>query len=145
MAKLVMRIAGTVSYSDNSHAQFAVHLDERGNLSVNNLTDGRQAAKEVDSDVAYFDQIVALLHTITIAYNGTPAKVVTDLVAEISGRIANDDNTWGDFISQYDSKSGARLVTPFASVANFTKAVTAFNSTIDAAFSQLTTGAVTVA
>ncbi len=110
MPKYIARLSGIVSYSDDSHDQFAAHMDERGNISVNNAAESSQAIAESQSDTNNLEDMFDLVSsTLALSPGDTPAKTVTDLVAELSGRIARDDDTKEDFVVQYNSQSGAHV------------------------------------
>lgn len=108
--KYVGRCSGVVSYQDGSHAQFAAHIDERGNVSVNSTTGSTQAVLELQTDNDWLEDTLAQLSkTITLTPAGTAAKVVTSAYAEFSGRVAYANDTWKDFVVQYTTKSGAHV------------------------------------
>jgi len=111
MAKVVARLSGVVSYSDGSSDQFAVHLDDRGNLSYNSKAGSSQAIKEVDSDANWLDLMLAPLTDLSLSPSGTPVKTVTGMSAELSGRVSVDAPTgaapaWEDFIVQFTTNTG---------------------------------------
>jgi len=108
MSTVVARVAGIVAYSDNSHAQFAAHLDQHGNVSVNSVAGSKQATLEAASESWLSDMFTLLEENIpTLTNAGVAGKTVTSMTAELSGRVAFDDNTHGDFIVQYTPKTGA--------------------------------------
>lgn len=105
--RYVGRIAGIVSYADNTHSQFAAHLDERGIVSLNDATDSNQTILEVQTANNWLESTLDLVSS-TLALNptGSAAKTVTDAVLHFSGRVARTDNTWEDFGVQYEQKTG---------------------------------------
>jgi len=116
MANFVGRFSGIVSYSDDTHEQFAAHRDERGNISVNGgISDtpnsSNQAVLEVQTDNNWLEDMIDLLSaTLAFAPLGTAAKTVNGAVMHFSGRIARDDNTWEDFAVQYDIKADGSFI-----------------------------------
>ena len=100
---VIARISGIVTYSDGSIQQFSGHIDDQSNVSYNNTGEAQEAFAQADTDATWIDSMFALLGG-TVLFTPTAAavdKTVTDMVAEISGRTSYDDQTWGDFISQY--------------------------------------------
>lgn len=121
--KVVARFAGIVAYNDNSHQQFAGHLDDKGNIALNSGAEGRQAVYRVQNDKNWLEDMLALLSgTVTLSPAAVAAKTVTDLTAEISGHVAFDDNTHGGFIVQYTKKAGAHIPSG-GDVDNWTRAL----------------------
>lgn len=116
MSKFVGRLSGIVSYSDGSHEQFAAHMDERGNISVNSgvsstYNESNHALREVTTDNNDLESMLALVkNTLTFLPSGSATKTVNGLVAELSGRIARDNDTWEDFCVQYTPQMGAMIV-----------------------------------
>lgn len=110
--KFVGRFSGVVAYSDDTHDSFAVHRDERGNLSVNsgiNSTpnSSNQAINEVQVGHNWLEDMLALVSgTLALAPLGPVAKTVVDATMHFSGRVARDDDTWEDFAVQYEIKAG---------------------------------------
>jgi len=106
---ITARFGGIVTYSDGSHEQFAGHLDERGNISVNCGTESQRAVGQVTSQNQWLeDMLTHLGGTVTLSPPTPPAgKTVTSLTAQISGHVANDDNTHGGFIAEYNPRVGA--------------------------------------
>lgn len=116
MAKFIGRLSGIVSYSDGSSEQFAAHRDERGNISVNSgvsstYNESNHALREVTTDNNDLESMLALVkNTLTFLPTGSATKTVNGLVAELSGRIGRDNDTWEDFCVQYTSRTGAMIV-----------------------------------
>lgn len=122
--KFVGRLSGIVTYSDQTTGQFAAHIDEIGNVSVNagdavNLTDNlpndsNQTMVEVFSKgwlTSVLNAVTGSGNPITLSLVGTPVKTVTDAVIHFSGRVSRDDNTWGDYAAEYMSKTGVHVLT----------------------------------
>lgn len=114
--RFVGRFSGLVAYSDDSHQQFAAHIDERGNVSVN-VGDGdtpnesNQTILEVQAGHSWLENMLALCSgTLALAPTGTAAKTVTGAAMHFSGRVARDNNTWEDFAVQYEIKAGGEHV-----------------------------------
>lgn len=111
----VGRFSGIVTYSDNTHDQFAAHLDEHGNVSVNagvNSTpnDSDTALAEVQSN-NWLDNMLALVSaTLTLSPTSAATKTVTDATMHFSGRVTRTDDTYEDFAVQYDRKAGGEFV-----------------------------------
>lgn len=114
--KFVGRLSGIVSYSDGTHDQFAAHRDERGNISVNSgvndtVNESNRALREVTTDNNDLESMLALVkNTLVFRPTGSPTKTVNGLVAELSGRVARDNDTWEDFCVQYTARTGAVIV-----------------------------------
>jgi len=109
--KITARFSGIVSYSDGSHEQFAGHLDERGNISVNCPLESQHAIGQTTTQNQWLRNMLAQLNgTITLNPPTPPAsKTVTSLTSLISGHIAYDDNTHGGFVAEYHPKVGAHI------------------------------------
>lgn len=117
--KFVGRFSGIVAYSDDSHQQFAAHIDERGNVSVNSgdgdtPNESNQAILEVQTGHTWLQDMMALVtgvtNAITLSPAGVAGKTVTSAAMHWSGRVARDDNTWEDFAAQYEIKAGGEFV-----------------------------------
>ena len=114
--KFVGRFSGIVTYSDDTHDQFAAHRDERGNISVNagvndSPNSSNQAIHEVQSDHNWLENMLALVSsTLALAPLGSAAKTVNGATLHFSGRIARTDDTWEDFAVQYDIKADGEFV-----------------------------------
>jgi len=116
MPAFVGRFSGIITYNNGSHQQFAVHMDERGNLSLNCDNTSRQAVLENqnvnvtigNSLTSHIEAVLALVSsTLVLSPSGTPSRTVTDATVSFTGRIARDNNTWEDFAASYTVKSGA--------------------------------------
>ena len=104
IVKIVARLSGIVSYADESHEQFAGHLDERGIVSINCcLINSQRAVSRVDAQSQWLTQMFNQLGgTFTLnTVSTSDHKVVTSLTTQISGHVAYDDNTHGGFIAEY--------------------------------------------
>lgn len=107
MAKLVARLSGVVTYYNGSTKHFSAHLDERGNIAVND---------QIDNAQAIWDAIQAGYIPDVLSHAGARVLIVTarettkpkDVVLEISGRLAEDDGTTHDFFLCSDYKAGSR-------------------------------------
>lgn len=122
--KVIARFSGIVTYSDNSSASFAVHLDDRGRVSYNGkpsplgtgMLAGKQAVREVDVDTNWIESMIAPLTGTSLTTSGTTSKTVTGLVAEFSGRVSIDSPaakkpSFEDFAVQFWSKkNGANSI-----------------------------------
>jgi len=117
--KFIGRFSGIISYSDNSSEQFAAHIDERGNVSVNSgdgntPNESNQAILEVQTDNSWLEDMLALvtgvISPITLSPTGSASKTVTDAIMHFSGRIARDDDTSEDFAAQYDLSADGEFV-----------------------------------
>jgi hypothetical protein len=116
--RFVGRFSGIVTYSDDSHDQFAAHLDERGLISFNagvgsTPNESNTAIREVQGDATtnWLDDMLALVSaTLMVSGQGTTAKTVTDATMHFSGRIARTDDTTEDFAVQYDRKAGGEFI-----------------------------------
>ena len=114
--EFVGRISGIVTYSDDTHDQFAAHRDARGNISVNEgINDtpnsSNEAILEVQAGNNWLEDMLALVSgTLSLAATGTATKTVTGMVAHFSGRISRLDNTFEDFAVQYDIKAGGEFI-----------------------------------
>lgn len=106
---ITARFSGIVSYADGSHEQFAGHLDERGNISVNSTIESQRAVGQINDQAQWLGNMLSLLSgTITLNPPTPPAgKEVTSLASQISGHVAYDDNTHGGFVAEYHPKVGA--------------------------------------
>lgn len=104
---VIARFSGQVTYTDDSHQQFAGHLDEQGHISVNYQEESAEAIYQVQTDETWLQDMLLTLGNIQLSPDAvTPDKVASELVAELSGRVSYDDNTHGDFIVQYTSLTG---------------------------------------
>lgn len=114
--KFVGRFSGIVTYSDDSHDQFAAHLDERGNISTNagvNSTpnESNTAINEIQEDNNDLETMLALVSgTLALSPTGTATKTVTDAAMHFSGRVSRTDDTYEDFAVQFDRKAGGSFV-----------------------------------
>lgn len=130
--KFVGRFSGVVTYQDDSYDQFAAHLDERGNVSVNSgdgdsPNESNQAILEVQTDHNWLEHLIDLVSSsLALSPSGSASKTVTGMTAHFSGRVANDDDTWEDFAVQYDVKAGGEFVLNGSGDGSGT--VTAYNS-----------------
>lgn len=113
MADFVYRVSGTVTYSDNSWAPFEVSVQNGlihspyGNYSLEDFKQTYASTEanmstEVDALLALF---VGPAHSLT-PDAPTTSKTVTDLNMEVSGTVANDDNTSQVFSAQYSFSNG---------------------------------------
>lgn len=112
MADFVYRISGTVTYSDDSWGPFEASVQNgliHNPYGTESLADFQQAYGGTDDKSADIDALLALFvgptHTLTPAAPGT-AKTVTDLNMEVSGLVANDDNTIQSFSAQFSFSNG---------------------------------------
>lgn len=106
--KITARFSGIVSYADGSHEQFAGHLDERGNISVNCTLESQRAIGQTNQNQWLENMLAQLSGTIILNPPTPPAsKIVTSLTSSISGHVAYDDNTHGGFVAEYHPKIGA--------------------------------------
>jgi hypothetical protein len=114
--RFVGRLSGIVAYSDDSHDQFAAHIDERGNISVNagvgdTPNSSNQAILEVQSGHNWLEDMLAQVSaTLALSPAGSAAKTVTDATMHFSGRVSRTDDTWEDFAVQYDRKAGGQFI-----------------------------------
>ena len=114
--KFVGRFSGIVAYSDDTSDQFAAHLDERGNISVNSgvgntPNESNQAILEVQTGNNWLETMLALVSgTLVLDPQGTAAKTVNGATMHFSGRVARDNDTWEDFAVQYDISAGGAFV-----------------------------------
>jgi hypothetical protein len=107
MADLIFKIAGVVSYADGSHGPF------EATLGPNDLV----ANPYPDDNLANFSQLGDMPEVLTDLFALLPGmqsvvfdnsgvdKEVTDVVMNITGTIARDDNTSDSFVIEY--KDGA--------------------------------------
>ncbi len=117
MAELIARFAGIVSYSDGSHAHFAVHLDRKGNLSYNGNLPAAAPTGQLESKQTIIDDfatsnwvgaMIAQLPNIAVSPGGSLVRTPIQLQGELSGRVTVDSPdvghpTWEDFIIQYST------------------------------------------
>jgi hypothetical protein len=109
--KFVGRFSGIVAYSDDTHQQFAAHLDERGHISVNCATESNQAILEVQTGHSWLETMLALVSgTLALSPTGSSTKTVNGATLHFSGRVARNNDTWEDFAVQYDVKAGGAFV-----------------------------------
>ena len=111
----VGRFSGLITYSDNSNDQFAAHLDERGNISVNSgindtPNESNAAILEANNGVQLSDMLALVSATLVLSPIGTAAKTVTDVTMHFSGRIARANNITEDFAVQFDRKAGGEFI-----------------------------------
>jgi len=122
--KITARFSGIVSYTDGSHEQFAGHLDERGNVSLNCGAESQRAVGRATSQVQWLANMLNQLSG-TVALNPpTPpaGKTVRSMTASLSGHVAYDDNTHGGFVVEYHPKVGAHVPTG-GDTTNWTRAL----------------------
>ena len=50
MSAVIARFSGIATFGDGNEQQFAAHLDERGNISVNNSSESAEAIAQVQAD-----------------------------------------------------------------------------------------------
>lgn len=134
-AKVVARMSGLVTYTDGSKQQLSAHLDERGNISVNDKVESGHAMTAIKAqESTILNQMLATLGGhVTLHITGTTTKTVSDLVMEISGRIARTNNTKDDFIVQYNSQTGVHIP-PHFSNSPWAEAVAAAAANLKAMF-----------
>lgn len=114
--EFIGRISGIVTYSDDTHDQFAAHRDSRGNISVNagigdTPNSSNAAIREVQAGNNWLEDMLALVSgTLALSATGVVAKTVTGMVAHFSGRIARTNDTFEDFAVQYDIKAGGEFI-----------------------------------
>ena len=108
---IVARFSGIVSYSDGSHEQFAGHLDERGNISVNCAVESQRAVGQATDQGDWLETMLAQLGGTVTLHSPTPpaGKTVTSLTSSISGHVAYDNNTHGGFVAEYHPKVGSHI------------------------------------
>lgn len=130
--KFVGRISGLVTYLDDNHDQFAAHIDERGNISVNS-GDGdtpntsNTAILEVQTDKSWLEDLIDLVSaTLVLSPTGSAAKVVTDATLHFSGRVSRDNDTWEDFAVQFESKGGGERILNSSGAGGSSPTVSAF-------------------
>jgi hypothetical protein len=136
--KFVGRFSGIVAYSDDSHQQFAAHIDERGNISVNSgdgdtPNESNQALVEVIAGQDWLESMLSLCSaTLTLIPVGSAVKVVTSAAMQFSGRVAKDDGTWEDFAVQYEVKAGgAHILNSSGDGSGITTAYAEFTGVLD--------------
>lgn len=119
----VGRLSGIVTFSDNSSEQFAVAVDDQGNISYNNSSESLDAVKQVGHANSWLQTMFTALATASASANHldqnsnapTVSKTVTGLVATLSGRVSITNPgvgkpSWQDFSVEYStehSDSGA--------------------------------------
>lgn len=107
------KFAGVVTYEDGSHQQFAGQIDPEGNVSVNSQPESAEAVSQVQTDQDWLEDMLTQLGNFSLTPDApTLDKEVTSLVAELSGRVSYDDNSWGDFIVQFTNLVGVIPATP---------------------------------
>lgn len=131
--RFVGRFSGIVSYSDDTHDQFAAHIDERGNISTNADRDSipnssNQAIVEVQAGHNWLENMLALVSgTLTLTPLGSAGKTVNGAVMNFSGRVARINDTWEDFAVQYDIKAGGEFILNSSGEGGSSPTVTAYN------------------
>jgi hypothetical protein len=116
--KFTGRFSGIVTYSDDSHDQFAAHLDEDGVISVNSgvsntPNESNVAIVEVqggDPANALDTMLDLVSATLALSPTGTASKTVNSVSSHFSGRVARDNGTTEDFAVQYDIKAGGAFI-----------------------------------
>lgn len=114
--KFIGRISGIVSYTDDTHDQFAAHRDEKGNISVSSgigdtPNSSNAAILEVQADNNWLESMLALIsEDLELDPDGSPTKVVNGAAMHFMGRVARDNHTWEDFAVSYEAKTGAFIV-----------------------------------
>lgn len=110
---LTVKISALVTYQDNTTRQILSSLDENGNISHNDTAahqsvDAARIDGQTDAmtDFAFIDPDTGLSFDIGSILVDDNAKIVTSVVLDISGRFANEDNTWNDFLYQFNSIEG---------------------------------------
>ncbi len=110
------RFSGIVTYTDDTHDQFAAHVDEQGNVSVNagigsSPNSSNQAIVEVQSENNNLEDMLALVSsTLALTPLGSAAKVVNGSTMHLSGRVARVNDTWEDYAVQFDRKAGGNFI-----------------------------------
>jgi hypothetical protein len=127
--RFVGRFSGIVTYNDDTHDQFAAHIDERGNISVNGLaTDSNQPIVEVQAGHNWLENLLALVSgTLALSPAGGAVKTVTDATMNFSGRVSRTDDTWEDFAVQYDQKAGGQFILNSSGTGGSSPTVTAYD------------------
>jgi len=103
MPSLVFKIAGIVAYADGSHGPFeaSIHQENIADpFSAESLDNFAQLGTDMPEVVS--DLLALLPGSVSFTYD-TPAtdKTVSDVVMNISGQIARDDNTHESFVIEY--------------------------------------------
>jgi len=131
--RFVGRFSGIIAYDDDTHDQFAAHIDERGNISVNagvgdTPNSSNQAIVEVQAGNNWLENMLALVSgTLTLTPAGGAVKTVKDATMHFSGRVARINDTWEDFAVQYDRKAGGQFVLNSSGAGGASPTVAAYN------------------
>jgi hypothetical protein len=145
---LTLKVSAVVTYTDDTSKQILASLDENGNISSNYTNDHDDASSDIDeqtdamSDFAFTDPDTGLAIDIGSILTGT-AKTVSDVVLQISGRVSDDDNTYNDFLYQFNSVEGSTPLFKtgtayFADAADVAAYLSLMEQTFDAASITLT-------
>ena len=102
----VLRVSGTVAYSDNSNGSFEsiVRLEGSGGglIAQHNSAHSQYHFSQLYADMSTsVDEVLGVLGILTVAPpTTTPDKTVSSFVMEVSGFVVNDDGTKGPFVVQ---------------------------------------------
>lgn len=108
-----LKVSALVTFEDNSVLQILSNLDENGNIAVNYSGDHVEASSSIDhqtdamTDFAFTDTDTGLSFSIGHLLDYTPEKTVTSVILDVSARFANEDDTWNDFLYQFNSVEGS--------------------------------------
>lgn len=108
---LTLKVSAVVTYTDNTTKQILASLDENNKISYNYGSDHDDASADIDSqtdamtDFGFSDPDTAATFDIGSALVGSD-KTVNSVVLQISGRVADDNNTYNDFLYQFNSIEG---------------------------------------
>jgi len=111
-SKFVGRISGIVTYNDDTYDQFAVHRDERGDISLNDAVSGNQAIVEIQDDNNWLEDMLDLVSsTLVLAPIGTALKTVNGASFVIGSAASYDDFLSSDLTAWWGSIIGNAQVT----------------------------------
>jgi len=102
-----LKVSATFTYADNTTEQILSYLDENGQISVNDSTNHDQTADDMEDQTSALDNLQFSYNGSTYDFaasiTGASGKTASSVVLELSGRVALDDDTWGDFYYLFNS------------------------------------------
>lgn len=93
---IIFNFSGIITYTDDTIDQFSVVLDDQGNIYGNDLNFSDDIIRSLDDKEA-IEHILEQLTNRYVVEAGSDGKVVSSLVASLSGRVTYDDGTIEDF------------------------------------------------
>lgn len=112
-----LKVSAVITYSDNSVSQILSYLDENGQISVNDSLGHADAADDVANQMLALNDFSftynSNIYNLSASSTGGSDKVATSAVLEISGRVALDDNSWGDFYHLFNSNESSSALSNY--------------------------------